>query len=221
VTPRTFDEWLRFAHIAKAEAHVRLGLEREAVGASPPALSLAERIARSVRTIALGVGSTVDFEFRDEAGPLPEAWNEGLYSALLAAVRNCLDHGTGPVAGTPGVLRITLSIRRRGEFVEIELRDSGAGIDPGAVRAIVLEKGIQSQATLSRLPDEEVLQLLFVPGLSLKATPSRLSGRGLGLDIVRDSAERLGGSARQRSRLGEGTSLVIELREPRRFKPAA
>jgi chemotaxis protein histidine kinase CheA len=168
------------------------------------------RIEGAARGIALDLSRELELVFEGDMSVAISAEAENLLeAALLHAVRNSLDHGS---RGVSGPLLVTLSSSVQDEMLVIECRDSGAGIDSARVREAARERMPRFDAEMGGLPDDSVLQLLFLPGMSLSRGVSRLSGRGYGLDIVREAVEtRLGGKARLESRLGQGTRLVLRM----------
>lgn len=161
------------------------------------------RIESAARGIALDLGYRLQFECRTGGAiGIQSEWEAPVEAALLHAVRNSLDHGQA--------LSIQLTARlEKGDLV-IECLDTGAGIDPALVREAARVRQARFDAEMGGMSDDEVLQLLFLPGLSLSRGVSRLSGRGYGLDIVREAIEvKLGGHARIESTLGRGTRLIL------------
>jgi two-component system chemotaxis sensor kinase CheA len=168
------------------------------------------RIESAARGIALDLGCPVEIGISCESGSRIDAGFEApIEAALLHAVRNSLDHGS---AGARPPLHLAISATRGGGELVIECKDSGAGIDPTRVREAAGARQARFDAEMGSMSDEEVLQLLFLPGFSLSRGVSRLSGRGYGLDIVREAIEtRLGGRARISSRPGQGTTLTLRV----------
>ena len=141
---------------------------------------------------------------------------ENLFEPLLHIVRNALDHGIESAAersaaGKPAVANIYLRAFRRGDFVLVEVEDDGRGVDIPRVRALAIERGIGEPAAIAALTDDEVVDLVFAPGFSTAAEVTDLSGRGVGMDVVRSSVERLGGTARIASRSGQGATVTLRL----------
>ncbi|QTE29358.1 chemotaxis protein CheA [Pengzhenrongella sicca] len=142
---------------------------------------------------------------------------EALGDPLMHLVRNCVDHGLETAAerlaagkSVQGTVR--LSAVSEGDAVVIEVADDGAGIDPAAMRLAAYHKGVISEEELESLSDAEAVNLVFRPGFSTAAEVSDVSGRGVGMDAVRASVERLGGTVTVRSQPGAGT--VARLRMP-------
>jgi two-component system chemotaxis sensor kinase CheA len=131
-------------------------------------------------------------------------------------VRNALDHGIEApdarrAAGKPETGSITIAASQAGDRIVIEIADDGRGIDPSAVRRKAEERGLMPRETLLALPDEQVLALIFAAGISTAAEITDISGRGVGMDVVRLTVEQIGGKVSLASRPGAGTSVRLDL----------
>ncbi len=137
-----------------------------------------------------------------------------LNDPLVHLVRNSIGHGIEPTGvrkaiGKPGKGRITLSAQHSGAYVLLTVADDGAGLDLGKIRAKAIEKGlINAQDELS---DREISSLIFVPGFSTAEEVSNVSGRGVGMDVVRQAIDALRGSIEVHSEAGQGTTFIIKL----------
>jgi two-component system chemotaxis sensor kinase CheA len=181
-----------------------------------PAGALFAVLERSARDAAQTLGKRVLFEGRGGEVRLDAQVMGAVQGALLQAVRNAVAHGIEPpgvrqAAGKPPEGRVTLAVTRRGQHVVFSCGDDGAGIDVDAVRRSAQRKGLLGAAT-NTLDVDALLQLLMRGGLSTAGTVTEVAGRGIGLDVVRETAERLGGEVSVRTALGQGTTL--ELRVP-------
>ena len=141
---------------------------------------------------------------------------EALADPLTHIVRNCCDHGIEKPAdrvraGKSAGGTVSVKAWHEAGRVRIRIRDDGKGIDANAVRAKALEKGLRAEDELSRMTDREVRQLVFLPGFSTAASVTDLSGRGVGMDVVRSAIERLGGAVTLDSEPGSGTTLDLQL----------
>ncbi|AMN40460.1 chemotaxis protein CheA [Rhodoplanes sp. Z2-YC6860] len=139
-----------------------------------------------------------------------------LFEPLMHLVRNALDHGIEEpeqrrVAGKPEVARLTLQAARRGDRLIVEVIDDGRGIDPTVIKGKAAEKGLLSQDDLATLADERAIDLIFAAGFSTAAEISNVSGRGVGMDVVRATIERIGGRASVSSKVGAGTTVSLDL----------
>jgi chemotaxis protein histidine kinase CheA len=168
------------------------------------------RVGEAAHGIAAELGQKLRFEFSGTEDPeLTAEWETALEAALLHAARNSIDHGATERGSE---LALSLSARREDASLVIECFDTGAGIDPGRVREAARARHARFDAEMGGMSDSEVLQLLFLPGLSLSRGVSNLSGRGYGLDIVREAIEtRLRGKARIESVRGRGTRLIFRI----------
>ncbi|HJL17407.1 MAG TPA: response regulator [Sandaracinaceae bacterium LLY-WYZ-13_1] len=157
------------------------------------------RLEAHARQLAAARGKTLRVEVAAGEVELERAVLDALEEPLLHLVRNAVDHGVS--AGRPGRLR--LGAEARGDGAELTVADDGAGLDPDALRAAAVRRGILDAPAADALRDEDALDLVFRAGLSTRRTADEVSGRGLGLDVVRRVAESLGGAA-QVSRPTEG-----------------
>ncbi|MFC7610829.1 chemotaxis protein CheA [Teichococcus aestuarii] len=135
---------------------------------------------------------------------------------LTHMVRNCADHGLeGPEerrrAGKPEAGRILLSARQEGGRILIQIADDGRGLDLDRVRRRALERGLVTEAALAGMDDADVARFVFRPGFSTAEAVTAVSGRGVGMDVVRTNIERIGGSVDLRSSAGRGTTLTIRI----------
>jgi two-component system chemotaxis sensor kinase CheA len=142
---------------------------------------------------------------------------EEMKDPLMHLIRNTIDHGIEPPAereqlGKPRGGTIRLSARRENSHVLLEVADDGRGLDPAAIRQTALQRGLHDEATLAAMTPAQLQQLVFTPGFSTSARVTALSGRGVGLDVVRVNVERLKGGIRLDSAAGRG--LTVQLRLP-------
>jgi two-component system chemotaxis sensor kinase CheA len=141
---------------------------------------------------------------------------EAIKDPLTHIVRNSVDHGlelpdVRVKAGKPAEGRIRLRAFHEGGQINIEISDDGAGIDPAKVRATAVRKGVVSAETAARLTDHEVISLIFQPGFSTAEQVTNLSGRGVGMDVVKTNIEKIGGQVDVQSTIGVGTTLRIKI----------
>ena len=179
-----------------------------------PVRSVFQRMPRLVREVAAITGKPVRLVMEGEATEVDKTVIERLADPLTHMIRNAIDHGleAPPArrdAGKPaeGVVRLT-ALHRSGRIV-IEVADDGGGIDRDRVRAKAVEKGLLSPD--AQLTDEETDNLIFLPGFSTADAVSDLSGRGVGMDVVRRSVQALGGRISIASRPGEGSTFTLSL----------
>jgi len=179
-----------------------------------PVSLLTDRLPRVCRDIAASRGKKVRLMIEGQDVPIDRALVETLDTPLLHLLRNALDHGIEPPderlsLGKPeeGLLRI--SVRRRHDRVQMEVRDDGRGIDAGRVLERARRLGLVPDGSA---PDEAAaLDLIFSPGFSTREESGEVSGRGVGLDVVRTALNRLGGRVSVESRPGEGTAFILDL----------
>jgi two-component system chemotaxis sensor kinase CheA len=181
-----------------------------------PVKRVFSRFPKLARDVARGLGKQVEVELQGEDTDLDKNLVEALADPLVHMVRNSVDHGielpeTRLRAGKPAAGRLTLSAQQEGDHILITVRDDGAGIDPERLREKALQKGLLDAASASRLTPEECLDLIFLPGFSTKEQVSDLSGRGVGMDVVRSRIKELNGSVSIDSRIGQGTTFRIRV----------
>ena len=174
------------------------------------------RFPRLVRDLSRRLGKSIELVTEGEDTMADKDVIEALADPLVHLVRNSLDHGIEPAdervaAGKPATARITLTAVADGDAVLVEISDDGRGVDPDRVKRKAYEKGLISEEELETLTDPDAVDLVFRPGFSTADQVSDLSGRGVGMDAVRASVEKLGGSVTMKSQLGEGTSTRLRL----------
>jgi two-component system, chemotaxis family, sensor kinase CheA len=181
-----------------------------------PLRTVFRRFPRLVREIAGSVGKTVRLITEGEATEADATIVDALFEPLLHVLRNAVDHGIEDPerrasAGKPAMGTVVLRGRRDAENVRIEIEDDGAGIDVDRVRAVARARGVASEEALVAMTDGQAIDLIFAAGFSTAATVTDLSGRGVGMDSVRTTVERLGGTVTLQSRPGMGTVVSLIL----------
>jgi two-component system chemotaxis sensor kinase CheA len=181
-----------------------------------PVGTVFHRFSRLVRDTSRRLGKEVNLVIEGEDTEADKNVVESLADPLIHLVRNSLDHGielpeVRAAAGKAraGTLRVTAS--QVGDRVSLEIADDGAGIDPDRVRAKAVERGLVAADRAAALSDREAAQLVFLPGFSTAETISDLSGRGVGMDVVRSAVERVNGTVELDSERGRGTRVRLEL----------
>jgi two-component system chemotaxis sensor kinase CheA len=174
------------------------------------------RFPRLVRDLSRRLGKAIELVTEGGETMADKDVIEALGDPLVHLVRNSLDHGIEPAderiaAGKHGAARLTLTAVADGDAVIVEVSDDGRGVDPERVKRKAYEKGLISEEELETLTDTEAVDLVFRAGFSTADQVSDLSGRGVGMDAVRASVEKLGGTVTMRSRLGQGTSTRLRL----------
>jgi two-component system chemotaxis sensor kinase CheA len=175
-----------------------------------------QRFPRLVRDISRKLGKEVQLVLEGEQTEADKNIIESLADPLMHIVRNSLDHGLETpkvrlAAGKPAAGKLTIRAAQEADRVVIEIVDDGKGIDPAAIKQKAYEKGIIDEATLERIGDQEAINLIFAAGLSTATVVSDLSGRGVGMDVVRSAVEKINGTVVIRSEVGSGTSIRISL----------
>lgn len=175
-----------------------------------------DRFPRLVRDLARKLHKKIELEMEGEETAADKAIIAALGEPLLHIVRNSVDHGIEMpeerlAAGKPASSLISLKAYQESDQIVIEVSDDGRGIDPVKIKASALSKGVISEEQAARLSDQEAINLVFAPGFSTAAQVSDLSGRGVGMDVVRSNIEKLGGHAAVSSTVGEGTTVRLSL----------
>lgn len=181
-----------------------------------PLETLFRRFPRMVRDLSRGLDKQVRFEIVGEDTELDRAVIEHIGDPLVHMIRNAIDHGleSGPErtrAGKNAEGTVKLAAYHRENHIYIEVTDDGRGIDPGRVKRSALDKGLISVEQAAQLNDSDALNLLFLPGFSTTGSVTAVSGRGVGLDVVRRNIERVNGTVSVDSDLGRGTRWTIRL----------
>jgi two-component system chemotaxis sensor kinase CheA len=175
-----------------------------------------QRFPRMVREISRKLGKEVRLELIGEETELDKNIIESLADPLVHIVRNSIDHGlelpeVRRAAGKFPTGTITLRAAQDADRVIIEISDDGKGIDPEVMKRKAYEKGFIDEAAIERMTEREALNLVFAAGLSTAQVVSDLSGRGVGMDVVRNAVEKCNGTIDLKSEIGKGTSILISL----------
>jgi two-component system chemotaxis sensor kinase CheA len=181
-----------------------------------PVGAVFQRFGRLVRDISKKLGKDVNLVVEGEDTEADKNVIESLADPLIHILRNSLDHGIESpearrLAGKPIQGTIRIHARQESDRVIIEIADDGAGIDPQRVRDKAVERGLIPADRALSLSDEEANHLIFLPGFSTADNISDLSGRGVGMDVVRNAVERINGSIELESRKGHGTAIRLSL----------
>ncbi|QSZ66286.1 chemotaxis protein CheA [Methanofollis aquaemaris] len=181
-----------------------------------PLSHIFNRLPRVVRDVAQHEGKEVDFIIDGGETELDRSVMDGLNDPLLHLIRNAVDHGIElpeerRAAGKPEKGCLHLTAMRDRDNVVIRIEDDGAGIDVERVRSKAVSKGLMTQEEAAALSEDQVNDLLFSPGFSTAETITDISGRGVGLDVVKAAIESMKGSINVRSTRGEGTCFELVL----------
>jgi two-component system chemotaxis sensor kinase CheA len=200
--------------VAQVERHTRELQERVMAVRMVPVGSLFSRFPRLVRDIASSSGKEISLQISGEETELDKAMIELMADPLTHLIRNAADHGvespeTRTERGKPAQGVIHLSAFQEGGRIVLEVEDDGRGLDRERILRKAVALGVMDET--ADLADEEVWALIFRPGFSTSEQVSELSGRGVGMDVVRKNVEALGGSISVRTRAGHGTRFTIRL----------
>lgn len=181
-----------------------------------PVGGLFGKFTRIVRDLSHKLEKEIQLEIFGDDVELDRTLLEGLSDPLTHLVRNSVDHGieapaTRVAKGKKSCGTIRLSAAHLAGRVQIEVLDDGGGMDPERLKAKAIEKGVITTDQASRMSDSDALQLIFAAGFSTAAAVSDISGRGVGMDVVKTNIEKLGGHVELDSRLGQGTRIIIRL----------
>ncbi|MDH5546486.1 MAG: chemotaxis protein CheA [Gammaproteobacteria bacterium] len=174
------------------------------------------RFPRVVRDLARSLKKEVNLELRGEDTDLDKNLVEALADPLVHLVRNAVDHGieepeTRERNGKPRAGTVILSAEQEGDHILLTIQDDGAGMDPNRLRQKAVEKGLMDEEAAARMDNRDAYNLIFAPGFSTKDEISDISGRGVGMDVVKTRIVQLNGSVDIDSALGHGTRLSIKV----------
>ncbi|KAB0286484.1 chemotaxis protein CheA [Vibrio fortis] len=174
------------------------------------------RFPRVVRDLARSLKKDIVLEMRGEETDLDKNLVEALADPLIHLVRNSVDHGiempeARVAAGKSRTGKVILSASQEGDHIELAIVDDGGGMDPDKLRAIAVKRGLMDEDAASRLSNKECFNLIFAPGFSSKEQISDISGRGVGMDVVKTAINTLNGSIDIDSEMGKGTKITIKV----------
>jgi len=175
-----------------------------------------EKLARIVRQVARDHGKEIRLVVTGAETEVDKLIVEELSDPLMHIIRNAIDHGIEPVAdrvraGKPRAGTLALNAFPKGSHVLIEVEDDGAGMDPERLRETAVQRGVVSAEQAAEFSRAEALGLIFLPGFSTREAVTELSGRGVGMDVVKTNIARLGGAVDLSSAHGIGTKFTITL----------
>ena len=174
------------------------------------------RFPRVVRDLARNLKKEVNLELRGEDTDLDKNLVEALADPLVHLVRNSVDHGieapdVREAKGKPRMGHVILSAEQEGDHILLSIDDDGAGMDADVLRRKAVEKGLMDTDTAERLSDDEAFNLIFAPGFSTKVEITDVSGRGVGMDVVKTKISQLNGTLDIKSVLGQGSRFSIKV----------
>jgi two-component system chemotaxis sensor kinase CheA len=177
---------------------------------------LFKKYTRLARDLARSLGKDVELVLSGEETEMDKTMIEDLNDPLVHLVRNAVDHGVETTearlaANKPEKSLVNLSARQEGDHIQITISDDGRGMRPEAIRNKAIEKGLITSEVANTLDENQCLELIFLPGFSTKDEISSVSGRGVGMDVVKTNIQKMNGSIRIDSEPGKGTTIAISL----------
>jgi len=181
-----------------------------------PAGEVFERLKRVIHDLSIKTGKCIQVLITGADIELDRAVVDKLFNPLLHIIRNAVDHGIETdaereKAGKSPVSSVNISATLQGHYVDIEVEDDGRGIEPDIIRKEIVRRGIHDNDTANKLTDRDVLNCLLLPGFSTRTEATELSGRGMGLDIVRENVSELKGTIDISSVKGNGSTFKITI----------
>ncbi|GAA6185656.1 chemotaxis protein CheA [Aliiglaciecola sp. NS0011-25] len=174
------------------------------------------RFPRVVRDLARSLKKEISLVLEGEETDLDKNLVEALADPLVHLVRNSVDHGIEMpderlAAGKPSLGTVKLAASQEGDHILLTIEDDGKGMDPDKLKDIAISRGVLDADAAARMSDEEAFNLIFAPGFSTKTEISDISGRGVGMDVVKTKINQLNGTVNINSELGKGTRLEIKV----------
>ncbi|MDW8234808.1 MAG: ATP-binding protein, partial [Roseiflexaceae bacterium] len=181
-----------------------------------PVAALYANLPRAVRELARDLGKEASLVLMGETTELDRKVIEALTDPMVHLIRNAIDHGIEPAEererlGKPRQGMIEIAAQAHGGRVLISVRDDGRGIDPQRLRETAVRKGLISADAAAALSDQEALELIFMPGFTTAKIITDVSGRGVGMDVVRTNLAEIGGEVQVESQPGVGTTVTLSL----------
>jgi len=181
-----------------------------------PVKTIFTKFPRMLRDLAKGSGKKIELQMVGEDTEIDKSLIEELSDPLIHLIRNSADHGielpeVRARSGKPETGTVVLRARHEGDSVLVEIEDDGKGIDPRIIRAKAVEKGILTAERGEQITDEEAINLIFLPGFSTAQKVTDISGRGVGMDVVKSNVRKLNGSVSVTSAVGQGSIFTIKL----------
>jgi len=181
-----------------------------------PVKTIFTKFPRMLRDLAKASGKKIELQTVGEDTEIDKSLIEELSDPLIHLIRNSADHGiespeTRAKAGKPETGTVTLRARHEGDSVLVEIEDDGKGIDPTIIRAKAVEKGLITIERADTMSDEEAVDMIFLPGFSTAQKITDISGRGVGMDVVRSNVRRLNGRVSVKSEVGKGSIFTLKL----------
>lgn len=174
------------------------------------------RFPRMVRDLSRSLNKEINFVMEGEETELDRTFVEVIGDPLVHLIRNAIDHGIEKKEerisnGKPPIGTVKISARHEGNNVVIEVEDDGRGMNREKIMRKAIEKGLITEERAIGMPDEKIFEYVFLPGFSTKDEVSELSGRGVGMDVVKSTVDSLNGTVSLESKLGKGSKITIRL----------
>ena len=181
-----------------------------------PVGRLFQKYPRIVRDLARGLGKEIEMELAGEDTEIDKTMIEDLSDPIIHLLRNAVDHGVETpaerlAAGKPEKSQVRLEARQEGDHIVLIVSDDGRGMNPEKLRAKAVEKGLITDEEANTMDERQSLNLVMLPGFSTAAQVSDVSGRGVGMDVVKTNIQKLNGMIDIRSSAGKGTTFIISL----------
>ena len=181
-----------------------------------PVKTIFTKFPRMLRDLAKASGKKIELQMVGEDTEIDKSLIEELGDPLIHLIRNSADHGIeAPDVrlknGKPETGMVTLRARHEGDSVLVEIEDDGKGIDPAVIRRKALERGLITQERADTMSDDEAVDMIFLPGFSTASKITDISGRGVGMDVVRSNVRRLNGRVSVKSMVGKGSIFTLKL----------
>jgi len=205
------------AHASVYLDHVSKEIQASVLGIRMvPVKTVFSKFPRMLRDLSKASGKKIELQMIGEDTEIDKSIIEELGDPMIHLIRNSADHGiempdVRVKSGKSEVGTVVLRARHEGDSVIVEIEDDGKGIDPAIIRAKAVEKGLMNQERADAMSDEEVVELIFAPGFSTAAKVTDISGRGVGMDVVRSNVRKLNGRVGVRSTVGKGSIFTIKL----------
>lgn len=177
---------------------------------------LFQKYPRIARDLARQMGKNIELVLAGEETEVDKTMIEDLADPLIHLIRNAVDHGVEPPedrksSGKPDKSLVRLEARQEGDHIVLLIADDGRGMSPEKIRSKAVEKGLITEEEANTLDERQSLNLIFLPGFSTKTQISDVSGRGVGMDVVKTNIAKLNGSIEIKSELGKGSIFIISL----------
>ncbi len=181
-----------------------------------PVKKVFSKFPRMVRDLSKELNKDIELLISGEETELDKSVIEEIGDPLVHLIRNSVDHGiedkdTRKAGGKPERGTIKLSAEHEGNYIIISVIDDGKGMDPAVIKRKVVEKGVIDEKTAAGISDKDALNLIFAPGFSTKDKATEISGRGVGMDVVKTNIQKLNGIIEINSNPGQGSSIILKL----------